>query len=159
MSNLRSLAQYSARMAAGDYAAVYDVFAPDFMSHVTERVSPDVVGSDIRPQEQKFWEMAKRAFPDMRFEVSLVIESGDLVVSNWTLTGTHTGDAYYDVPPSGERVVINGTAILRFRDGKVVEHWGGPHCPYGIGLSPVRSPHVAIAGLAPAEGVNVPVPG
>jgi predicted ester cyclase len=159
MSNLRSLAQYSARMAAGDYAAVYDVFAPDFMSHVTERVSPEVVGSDIRPQEQKFWEMAKRAFPDMRFEVSLVIESGDLVVSNWTLTGTHAGDHYYDVPPSGERVVINGTAILRFRHGKVVEHWGGPHCPYGIGLSPSRSPHAATTGPGAEQRTNIPAPG
>jgi predicted ester cyclase len=139
--NLKILGAYSARMAAGDYAAVYEVFAPDFVSHVTERVSPDVVGTDIRPQEQKFWEMAKTAFPDMRFEVSLLLESGDLVVSNWTLTGTHSGAAYYDVPPSGERVVINGTAILRFRDGKVVEHWGGPHCAYGIGLSPARTPH------------------
>jgi hypothetical protein len=47
-------------------------------------------------------------------------------VSNWTLGGTHTGEAYYDVPPSGRRVTINGTAIVRMRDGKVVEHWGGP---------------------------------
>jgi hypothetical protein len=114
------------------------------------------VGSDIRPQEQKFWEMAKRAFPDMRFQVSLVIESGDLVVSNWTLTGTHTGGHYYDVPPSGERVVINGTAILRFRDGKVVEHWGGPHCPYGIGLSPARSPHAPTTGPAAEQGDGSP---
>src|SRR5258706_8339881 len=97
-SNRRILAQYSARMAAGDYAAVYDVFARDFTSHVTERVSPDAVGRDIRPQEQKFWEMAKRAFPDMQFEVSLVLEAGDHVISNWTLSGTHTGADYYDVP-------------------------------------------------------------
>jgi predicted SnoaL-like aldol condensation-catalyzing enzyme len=31
-------------------------------------------------------------------------------------------------------VVINGTAILRMRDGKIVEHWGGPHCQEGLGL-------------------------
>ena len=92
---MRILARYSARMAAGDYAAVYDVLAPDFTSHVTERVSPDVVGSDLRPPEQKFWELAKRALPDMRF---------------------------------------------------VVGHWGGPHCPYGIGLSPARSPHAPTTG-------------
>jgi predicted ester cyclase len=141
--NLRNLAQYSARMAAGDYAAVYDVFAPEFTSHVTGRVSPDVVGTDIRSHEERFWDMARRAFPDMKFKVSLVLESGDHVVSNWTLTGTHTGEAFYDVPPSGEPVVINGTAILRFQDGKVVEHWGGPHCAYGIGLSAARTPHAS----------------
>ena len=133
--NLTILGRYSARMAAGDYEAVYEVFAPDFISHVTPRVSPEAVGTDIRPQEQKFWETAKRAFPDMRFTVDLLIESGDLVVSNWTLAGTHTGGPYYDIPPSGRPVTINGTAILRLRDGKVVEHWGGPHCMNGIGLS------------------------
>ena len=37
--------------------------------------------------------------------------------------------------PTGEPVVINGTAILRMRDGKIVEHWGGPHCQDGLGLT------------------------
>ena len=58
-----------------------------------------------------------------------------MVVSNWTLRGTHTGSAFYDVPPSGNKVEINGTAILRFdSEGKIVEHWGGPHCMKGVGL-------------------------
>jgi len=122
-------------MAAGDYDAVYEFFAPEFFSHVTPRVNPEAVGTDIRPQERKFWETAKSAFPDMQFTVDLLLESGDLVVSNWTLTGTHSGGAYYGIPPSGRRVTINGTAILRLRDGKVVEHWGGPHCMNGVGLS------------------------
>ena len=133
--NLAILGQYSARMAAGDYAAVYEVFAPDFFSHVTPRVNPEAVGTDIRPQEQKFWESARSAISDMQFTVDLLVESGDLVVSNWTLTGMHNGVPYYGIPPSGKRVTINGTAILRMRDGKVVEHWGGPHCMNGIGLS------------------------
>jgi ketosteroid isomerase-like protein len=113
-------------MASGDYDAVYEFFAPEFFSHVTPRVTPAAVGTDIRPQEKKFWESAKRAFPDMEFTVDLLIESGDLIVSNC--------EPYYDVPPSGKKVTINGTAILRMRDGKVVEHWGGPHCMKGVGL-------------------------
>lgn len=133
-SNLRTLGKYSARMMAGEYAAVREHFADDFESHVTARVSPDQVGTDIRGQEEKFWEETRKAFPDREFTVNVLIESGDLVVSNWTLTGTHNGGYFYDVPPSGERVSINGTAILRFRDGKVVEHWGGPHCMKGVGL-------------------------
>jgi len=143
--NLARLGAYSARMTGGDYEAVYAYFAPDFMSHATERVSPDAVGTDIRPQEHKFWKMAKSAFPDMQFRVDMLLEVGDLIVSHWTLTGTHTGGAYYDVPPSGERVTINGTAILRMRDGVVVEHWGGPHCMQGIGLLRLAGagPHAA----------------
>jgi len=144
-NNLAILGRYSTRMAAGDYAAVYDVFAPDFISHVTPRVSPEAVGTDIRSQEQKFWESARSAFSNMEFKVELLIESGDLIVSNWTLTGVHDGTAYYGIPPSGKPITINGTAILRMRDGKVVEHWGGPHCMNGIGLSTHENAHSAAA--------------
>lgn len=134
MSNLHNLAEYSNKMAQGDYDAVFEYFSEKFMSHVTSRVNPDLVGTDIRPKEREFWEMTKQAFPDMKFEVNLVLESGEYVISNWTITGTHNGGPYYDVQPSGNKVNINGTAILRFENGKVVEHWGGPHCMNGVGL-------------------------
>jgi predicted ester cyclase len=123
-------------MLAGEYDAVYEHFAENFSSHVTARVNPDAVGTDIRAHEIRFWEETRKAFPDREFTVNLLIESDDLVVSNWTLSGTHTGGPFYDVPPSGKRVTINGTAILRFKDGRVVEHWGGPHCMRGVGLIP-----------------------
>jgi predicted ester cyclase len=132
--NLRTLAQYSEAMESGDTEAVYEFWAPEFHSHVTRRVAPDRVGEDVRGEEQKWWERVRAAFPDMVFTVNLIIEKDDLVVSNWTVQGTHTGDPFYDVPPSGEPVTINGTAILRLRDGKIVEHWGGPHCQEGRGL-------------------------
>ena len=132
--NLRLLGAYSAAMESGDGAAVYEFWSDDFVSHVTERVAPDKVGRDVRSDEQEWWQQAKSAFPDMTFTVALLIESDDLVVSNWTVKGTHTGTAFYDLPPSGEPVNINGTAILRIRDGKIVEHWGGPHCQQGLGL-------------------------
>jgi predicted ester cyclase len=132
--NLRLLGAYSAAMESGDGDAVFTYWSPDFHSHVTERVSPDQVGTDVRGQEQEWWQQAKSAFPDMTFTVALLIESDDLVVSNWTVKGTHTGTAFYDVEPSGDPVEINGTAILRIRDGQIVEHWGGPHCQQGLGL-------------------------
>jgi steroid delta-isomerase-like uncharacterized protein len=132
--NLRLLGRYSAAMESGDGDAVYEFWAEDFVSHVTARVSPSKVGTDVRGDEQQWWREAKSAFPDMTFSVELLIESDDLVVSNWTVRGTHTGTAFYDLPPSGQAVTINGTAILRIRDGKIVEHWGGPHCQQGLGL-------------------------
>ncbi len=132
--NLRILAKYSAAMESGDTEAVYEFWAPDFQSHVTSRVTPERVGEDIRGEEQKWWEQARAAFPDMTFSVNLLVESDDVVVSNWTVQGTHTGAPFYDVPPSGDPVTINGTAILRLRDGQIVEHWGGPHCQEGLGF-------------------------
>lgn len=92
--NLRMLGAYSAAMESGDGAAVFEFWSDDFVSHVTERVSPDRGGTDVRGQEQEWWQQAKSAFPDMRFLVNLLIEQDDLVVSNWTVTGTHTGTAF-----------------------------------------------------------------
>jgi predicted ester cyclase len=132
--NLRLLGKYSAAMESGDGEAVFEFFAPDFHSHVTERVNPGRVGDDIRGDEQEWWQQARSAFPDMTFTVGLLIESDDLIVSNWTVKGTHIGTAFYELPPSGKPVEINGTAILRIRDGQIVEHWGGPHCQQGLGL-------------------------
>lgn len=128
------LAKYSETMESGSTEAVYEFWAPEFHSHVTSRVAPDRMGDDVRGEEQKWWQQARAAFPDMVFSVNLVIESGDLVVSNWTVQGTHTGEPFYDVPPSGEPVTINGTAVLRIQNGLIVEHWGGPHCQEGRGL-------------------------
>ena len=132
--NLKILGAYSDAMLSGDTDAVYDFWSTDFHSHVTERVAPDRVGQDVRGDEQEWWSQIRAALPDMEFSVNLLIESGDLIVSNWTVTGTHTGTAFFEVPSSGERVEINGTAILRMRDGQIVEHWGGPHCQQGLGL-------------------------
>jgi predicted ester cyclase len=133
--NLQLLGAYSEAMAAGDEEAVFSFFAPEFTSHVTARVNADAVGTDIRGEELRWWTQVRSAFPDMDFTVDLLIESGDLVVSNWTVRGTHTGTPFYDVAASGSPVEINGTAILRIRGGKIVEHWGGPHCQDGVGLT------------------------
>ncbi len=133
--NLRLLGKYSDAMAGGADDAVFEFFSDDFTSHVTERVNPDAVGTDIRGSEQQWWREARAAFPDMTFTVNLLIEQDDLIVSNWTVQGTHTGAPFNGVPATGKPVNINGTAILRMRDGKIVEHWGGPHCQDGYGLT------------------------
>ena len=101
---------------------------------MTERVTPHRVGDDIRGDERVLVAAGRNAFPDMTFTVELLIESDDLIVSNWTVRGTHTGAAFYDLEPSGQPVNINGTAILRDPRGRIVEHWGGPHCQEGLGL-------------------------
>jgi predicted ester cyclase len=133
--NLAILGAYSDAMFNGDREAVFSYWSDDFHSHVTERVNPDMVGDDVRGEELEWWTQVSNAFPDYTFSVDLLIEKDDLIVSNWTVKGTHTGTAFYDVSPSGEPVEINGTAILRMRDGKIVEHWGGPHCQDGVGLT------------------------
>lgn len=141
-SNLLILAEYTRRVLRGDMQAVYDVWAPDFHTHVAERVSPEAVGMDQRAGEVAFWQESAQAFPDRRFVVHKLweLDGGDTIICHYSMTGTHSGGSFFGAPPTGKKIEINGTAILRFRDGKIVEHWGGPHCMYGIGLLNVPVP-------------------
>ena len=72
--NLRVLGKYSEAMQSGASDAVFEFFSDDFHSHVTNRVTPDQVGTDVRGFEQQWWQQVRSAFPDMTFTVDLLIE-------------------------------------------------------------------------------------
>ena len=99
--------------------------------HVADEVfAPDYVRHDLRPsQAEPGPEGQKRiagdfraAFPDLRFEIDLVVAEGDLVAARWTASGTHTGP-WGGVAPTGRPVTFSGVNVFRIRDGKVVEIW------------------------------------
>ena len=67
------------------------------------------------------------AFPDIRFEVLGVIAEGDLVLVQWTASGTHaerlatvTGET---IPPTRRRATVSGAMVIEARDGKMVRGW------------------------------------
>ena len=160
--NLRMLGAYSAAMESGDGTAVFEFWSDDFVSHVTERVSPDRVGTDVRGQEQEWWQQAKSAFPDMQFLVNLLIEQDDLVVSNWTVKGTHTGTAFYDVPAvgrAGRDQRHRGAAHPRRQDRRALGRSALPAGPRPHPLSPGRAlragrPISAGAGRSMVNGAS-----
>ncbi len=65
--------------------------------------------------------MLRTAFPDIRYETAEVIAEDDKVVARTILRGTHTGP-FFGIPPTGRQVVQEQIHILRFVDGKAVEH-------------------------------------
>lgn len=94
---------------------------------VTDR---DVVDHSGRPDEPPgieglkrtmFW--LARVFSDQRWEIHHLIGEGDMVAIHATYHGRHTGD-FMGIPPTGREVAYGYVHILRFRDGKAVEHWG-----------------------------------
>jgi predicted ester cyclase len=62
------------------------------------------------------------AFPDVRVSVEDQIAEGDMVVTRWTATGTHTGELM-GIPPTGRRIEISGITINRFSGGRIAEDW------------------------------------
>lgn len=95
-----------------------EVFADDYVRHDL-RTTVAAPG----PEGQKQIAAAFRAaFPDLRWEVEILVAEGDYVVGRWTASGTHLG-AWAGSAPTGRRVTFSGVNIFRFERGKVAEIW------------------------------------
>ncbi len=86
--------------------------------------------------------MFRSAFPDWHSDLGLLIGEGDLVVEQFTASGTQHGEIM-GVPASGRTVTLRGIQIFRLRDGRIVERWGrlddlGLLSQLGLATSPDR---------------------
>ncbi len=129
--NVAIVAEYCDRMISGDFSALDDLVSPDWITNADPK---DVLTAffDVKcavDGERVFFEQVIQAFPkrDIVLNKNMAADD-DHVVINYTIKGIHNGEHFFDVPPSGQEQKIHGTAILRFEDGRIVEHWGGPTC-------------------------------
>jgi predicted ester cyclase len=72
----------------------------------------------------------RTAFPDLRLTTDLMVATGDVVVCEMTLQGTHVGELRLIPPLSGPDLAPNGRTfkvkqLHRFvlRNAKIVEHF------------------------------------
>ncbi|MBI4322589.1 MAG: ester cyclase [Chloroflexi bacterium] len=103
-------------MIKSNLAAIDEVLAPDFVDH-----------SSFNPQGNREGlrqglSMMGEAFGDAECVVEDLIAHGDKVVSRYTMRATHKGP-FMGVAPTGKQIKFTGMEILRFADGKMVEHW------------------------------------
>ena len=64
----------------------------------------------------------RQAFPDHDAKVIHMLADGDMVATYKTFTGTNLGP-FFGAPPTGKRATIRVMDFVRYRDGKVAEHW------------------------------------
>lgn len=69
--------------------------------------------------EAKGW---RKAFPDLKMNVDLILAEKDMVAVRWTATGNNTGSGN-GLPATGKFVKVSGQATFRFVDGKIAEEW------------------------------------
>jgi steroid delta-isomerase-like uncharacterized protein len=80
----------------------------------------------VKPNREgvkQFFQMYRKAFPDLKFEIEQMIAKDDKVVTYITITGTHKAE-FMGVPASGKKINLKGIDIVRFKNGRAVEHWG-----------------------------------
>ncbi len=63
------------------------------------------------------------AFPDVEIKINLIMAEKDLVTVQFTMTGTNTG-SMFGHKPSNNKINVEGVDIIRFKNGKGIEHWG-----------------------------------
>ncbi|WP_237158238.1 ester cyclase [Mycobacteroides franklinii] len=84
-----------------------------------------------RDEVRAFATKFRAAFPDLAFGGTAdLIAEGDYVVGQWIGGGTHTGEAFDDMPigalaaGSGKSMRFTGTSVLKVVDGLIVEEVG-----------------------------------
>lgn len=68
--------------------------------------------------------MYRSSFPDLKMTSIAMVAEGDMVIHHFNMTGTNTGTMGEGMPATNKSVNVNGVDIVRFENGKGVEHWG-----------------------------------
>jgi steroid delta-isomerase-like uncharacterized protein len=118
VSNKDAMSRFYDAMNAGNTAIVNELLAEDFVEHEEFPGIPQT-----REGVRQFFEMSRAAFPDFNMRVLHIVAEDDIVIGHALLEGTHEGE-FMGMAPTHRRISVPGCDIVRFRDGKGVEHWG-----------------------------------
>jgi predicted ester cyclase len=69
-----------------------------------------------------FAETVQQGFSDFAVAVEDIIVEGDKAVARVRMSGTQTGE-FMGIPATDKTTDFQVIDILRFKDGKVAEHW------------------------------------
>ena len=107
-------------MVARDWAAWNSLHAEDVVLH-----SPDSPGpTQGREKVQAWYKGFTDGFPDLDVKSLRLLASGDWVVGEYVVSGTHTGTLpgpEGEIPPTNKRVHVPSATFYRVEGGRVAE--------------------------------------
>ncbi len=104
-------------LGKGNLDVVDEIFATDYVVHAS--------GKDHKGHAfvRRFAKLLRSAIPDLRVvEVAILIQSGDTIAWQRTLSGRHEVEMM-GIPPSGKKVVWREMLVTRFDGEKIAEEW------------------------------------
>ena len=99
-----------------DLSVLDQYMRDDYIQH-----NPDVPQGKAGFTE--FFKATFKAIPDFRYTLKEIVADGDLVWMYCTTSGTHTGDTWLGVTPTGNKLNFDVVDMFRLHDGKIAEHW------------------------------------
>ena len=103
----------------GNLDALEELHNPEYTEH--HAPFPDVT------EMETFKQMVadtRATYPDFHITIHDLVLEGDRLASRWTWQGTHLGKTrMLNIPPTGRKVTVHGSHILKIRDGKLSEGW------------------------------------
>jgi steroid delta-isomerase-like uncharacterized protein len=102
----------------GNLKLIDELVAAEFVDHEEfPGMKPGIEGL------KQFFTMFRAAFPDLHFQVNDMVAKGDKVWAYITIHGTQKGE-FMEMAATGKKIEVKGFDIVRFVNGKAVEHWG-----------------------------------
>lgn len=108
---------------------LYEIVASGKFDLADEVIAVDMVDHDPLPGAgqglagfKQTARMLHSAFPEMRITIDQLVAEDDMVAVRFTMRGVHRGDLM-GMAATGKEVTVTGMDIMRFKDGKGVEHW------------------------------------
>jgi len=101
-----------------DFTALDEIISPDIVEHQSGMgVGPLGVRGAIT--------YLHSVFPDFTLTIEDMVTNGDTVWGRCRARGTQLGP-HMGMPPTGKSIDITVIDICRFKEGKMIEHWGVP---------------------------------
>jgi steroid delta-isomerase-like uncharacterized protein len=110
---------YDEVMGKGNLKVIDELVADNFVDHY----APDPKIPANKAGLNQTMAMFRTAFPDLQITVDDIIAKGDKVWAYTTMRGTNKGE-FMGMPATGKKIEVKGVDIVRFVNGKAVEHWG-----------------------------------
>lgn len=100
----------------GDVSRLTEFLADDFCERYTGQTGIESARQHILTFHH--------CYPDLQVAVNGQVAEDDIVVTWFTMRGTHRGE-WGGIKPTNKVLTLRGVNVQRFRDGRIVEQWGG----------------------------------
>lgn len=101
----------------GDYSKL------DVVAESVTVYDPGAPGGEIHRRDalETYIRDLREGFPDLRIVIDDMLATDEVVMAEWTITGTHEGE-YNDIPPTDREVELTGMDKILVADGNIREH-------------------------------------